>query len=283
MALRKRLLVLAAASASACGLVITGSGSAPLATDAAVPDSDVGDASIDAGGDAAVGVGACGDGGIMLALSFGSTADLQSFVTRAGNSPGPSTDPDAGVTLLRSTDLAARDSIWFANPVPLDTFDVTFETLVTCPDAGYNCGDGIAFAWLDAPSVDAAFAGGVGGGSSFGVPDRVGGNAVAVDLARGSPPPTLEILRLDSGLSAGTYPWVVSGVSAAELGSPAWNTVVITVRNGHAVVSGGGLQLEAGVAPLARGMFGLTAATGDDVAGFKVRNLHASFGCAPAP
>jgi hypothetical protein len=56
-----------------------------------------------------------------------------------------------------------------------------------CPPVGggYYCGDGIAFAWLDALSVNAGFAGGVGGGSSFGVPDGVGGNAVVVDLARG--------------------------------------------------------------------------------------------------
>jgi hypothetical protein len=169
---------------------------------------------------------------------------------------------------------------------------VTFETLVTCPPdgGGYYCGDGIAFVWLDAPSVDAMFADGAAGGDTFGIPNKIGGNAVAMDLVKGTDgrlndpdAPGLEIITLDGGLPAATYPWVVSGANVPALGAPRWNTIVISVHNGYAVVSGGGQQLEAGVAPLARGMFGFTAATGSDMAGFKVRNLHAAFGCAPAP
>src|SRR5262249_39276105 len=153
----------------ACGAACTRFGTS-------IPDSDnARDASSDAqekGDGALLDGGACGDGGIILTLSFSSTADLEAFVTRKDNNPGPSTELDAGVTLLRLTDLAARDSLWFPNPVPLDTFDVAFETLVTCPalDAGVYCGDGIALVWLDATSLDVAFAGGTAGGDAFGVP-----------------------------------------------------------------------------------------------------------------
>src|SRR5262249_30759579 len=135
---------------------------AAFGSDAAPPDGGAAD---DANVNADFGIRTCGDGGTMLGLSFGSAADLKSFFTRANSNPGRSIELDAGVTLLRVTDPGAHDSLWFANPVPLDTFDVTFETLVTCPTAaGSYCGDGIAFVWLDAASIDAAFAGGVAGG-----------------------------------------------------------------------------------------------------------------------
>jgi hypothetical protein len=282
-----RLLAVGLPSGAACTAFGTSVDEAPNAGDASI-DSDASDASIDQAGDAAGGLGACGDGGLRFALSFGSADDLRWFVPR-DNDSGPSIELDAGVTLLQPVQ-EARDSLWFPNPVPLDTFDVTFETLVTCPSTpGLWCGDGIAFVWLGATSVDEAFDGGVNQGATFGIPSKTGGNAVALDLVQGGAPqndpdvPALEIITLDSGLYAAQYPWVVSGANVPALGQPAWNTIVISVRNGNAVVSAGGLQLEAGVAPLARGMFGLTAATGADVAGFKVRNLRASFGCAPAP
>jgi hypothetical protein len=272
--------------APACGLTITGTGTATSPSDAGPGDAIApNDGSVPGeGGDGRT----CSDGGTSLTLSFGSPDDLKSFVSRSNNNAGPSIELDAGVTLLRVTDPGAHDSLWFAYPVPLDAFDVSFETLVTCPTAGPYCGDGIAFVWLDAASIDAAYAGGVAGGNAFGIPSKIGGNAVALDLVRDLPQndpdtPGLEIITLNSGLSAGTYRWVVSGANVPDLGRPMWNTIAISVRNGHAVVSSGGQKIEAGVAPLARGMFGFTAATGSDVAGFKVRNLRASFGCARAP
>jgi hypothetical protein len=224
---RGPLLLLGASTNSACALVV-GIGDHQLEPGAV---GDAGLASDAADGnavDAAVGVGTCGDGGIMLALPFGSADDLKSFVTRARDNPGPSIEPDAGVTLLLVTDQGARDAIWFANPVPLDTFDVTFETLVTCPTPPAYCGDGIAFAWLDATSIDVAFDAGAPGGAAFGIPSKFGGNAVAVDLlknaAQNDPDtPALEIITLNSSITAGNYPWVVSGKNVPDLGRPMWN------------------------------------------------------------
>jgi hypothetical protein len=231
------------------------------------------------------GVGACGDGGTSLALSFSSPADLLPFVvsTQSPN-PGPLFPPDAGMSLVRASEQGSRDTIWFVDPVSLDSFDVTFEALVTC---GIPCGDGAAFVWLDTTSVDGGFAGSTGGGSTFGIPSKLGGSAVAVDLIKGPDPrlndpdpPGLEIIQLDGGQPPGQYPWSVNSQGPLPaLSAPAWYGIAISVRGGHVVVIAAGTKLEADVAPRAYGVFGITAAGGSAAFSFNIRNLRASFGC----
>jgi hypothetical protein len=289
VARRNRLAVAAAILAPACGISVTGT-----PHDAGPATADAGSAIATEGGAVQPGTDGgrdldssdCVDAAFSLSVSFDTAAQLEPFVIATDKTPGPVIESDAGIRFFRSTDPGSRAALWFATPVPLDAFDVSFEILVTC---ARDCGDGLAFVWLDTGSADGGFAGLTNGGSSFGIPRNFGGGAVAVDLLQGPgsalndpPAPALEILGLDSGRSPGTFPWVVGGATAPDLDAPAWTKIAIKVRRGHVVVAAAGREVEADVPPLARGVFGITAATGSSHFTFNVRNLGASFGCAQA-
>jgi hypothetical protein len=231
----------------------------------------------------------CVDAGfVSVDASLGSAEDLTAFVPVAFVPDAaiqyPAIAPDAGTALLAG-EQSARSSIWFATPVPLAAFDVRFELLVTC--SSQDCADGLAFVWLDTSSVDAAFGVEADQGSSFGIPWRVGGAAVAVDLFQNTSPmndpltPALELLALDPASTPTAFPWVVGSAPAPALRSGAWTEMAISVRGAQVSVQYGPTVAKAGLPPVARGVFGITGATGTSAAGFNVRNLRGSFASCP--
>jgi hypothetical protein len=78
---------------------------------------------------------------------------------------------------------------------------------------------------------------------------------------------------------------MVSGSPPApEISSQSWIDIHITVQGAHVDTTFGGRHAEGDVGPLARGIFGITAATGTSTVGVSVRNFRGTFAsCPPAP
>jgi hypothetical protein len=179
----------------------------------------------------------------------------------------------------------ARSGLWFPTVVPLQAFDVDFEMQVRCPVPG-SCADGLAFAWLDLATLGPLT--NVNTGHAAGLPEGVAGAAFYADNYRNDetetsdpPAPALEIIGIDPTKPVGTYPWVVASRAASFM--EAWHAIGIRVRGGDVEVLYDGAPFLSGkVAPVAKGIIGLTAGTGGETDAVAVRKLKGRFfSCSP--
>lgn len=172
----------------------------------------------------------------------------------------------------------SRGGIWLRTNVPTRAFDVSFSIYVRCV-AG--CGDGAAVAWLS--TTNAAVVGQAASGHSFGIPPTVAGAAVAVDLYRNSqtgdgPTPNVSLLALDSARNPGDYPWTVAKSPADSTLLGALRKLEIRARGGVVETRVDGQLAVSGTLPTGfSALFGITAASGGEIASFFVRDFAGSF------
>ncbi len=189
--------------------------------------------------------------------------------------PVPPQDPDAGV-LYES----ARSGLWLAERVPTVAFDVDFEMHVRCPDP--NCGDGFAFAWIDATAI--AVGQTAATGSALGTPTNLAGGAVAADLFLNEENgdivvPALQVRSFDTTQTTTDYVFVVAH-QAIDPFINKWRKIAISVRGDDVTVRYDGSMnpvLTGKVPSIAKSTVGLTAATGGLVSAAAVRNVHGRF------
>lgn len=194
--------------------------------------------------------------------------------------------PDAAPMPKEAELTSVRSAAWLPAPVPLTSFDVTFQAQVRCTSA-ISCGDGLIFAWLDTVNPDLLDHGGTG--HTAGLPELVGGAGVNIDDYQNGPSetndpytPSLQIVQLDPAQKVGTYPWqkAIEKLNFFD----AWHTYTVRQRGGAVTVFyDGTMQLSANVTRVKKGFVGLTAGTGSDTDAIAVRNFQGTFYDCVAP
>lgn len=251
------------------------------ARDAAVEPGDAGDASIDADAGCSPTVSADPlttlDPAKWVVVANTDNAGYPQVTTPGGAAPG------AWVELVHDVDFA-KGGIWWAQKLATRAFDVSFAVYVEC---GAKCGDGIAFAWVDAPSA-ADLANG-DNGAVLGIPKQVAGAAVELDLFQNDelgdgPAPSMRVLRLDATKSPGTYAWVVASSPKDDALKGAVHTIALRLRAGVVHVSVDAKEVTSGaVASGFSGYAGLTAANGGFNGRVFVRDFSAkTYACDPS-
>lgn len=190
--------------------------------------------------------------------------------------PMPPEDPDGGVYYE-----SARSGLWLAERVPTVAFDVDFEMHVRCPHAD-ACGDGFAFAWIDATAIAVGQAAATG--SALGTPTNLAGGAVAADLFLNEDNgdivvPALQVRSFDPAQTTTDYAFVVAH-QAIDPFINKWRKIAISVRGDDVTVGYDGSMnpvLTGKVPSIAKSTVGLTAATGGLVSAAAVRNVHGRF------
>jgi hypothetical protein len=265
---------LAAGSLDACGIGVEGS---MAATDAAAP--------LDGGTDASLPPPpTCTPVVLKDALSTIDAAVWRE-VRDGSNGTYPQIVPSPespfsspALSLVKPAAPSSRGGIWLQTRVPTRAFDVTLSFQIKCTAP---CAEGLAVVWLN--TTDANVLDSAASGRGFGIPPTVAGAAVAIDLARNSetgegPTPSVSLLSIDGAQNPGDYAW-------AKPSGPADTTLVsglrkleIHARAGNVEVRVDGVLAVSGPSKLGfQGLFGVTAATGGDVAEFFVRDFSGSF------
>jgi hypothetical protein len=176
--------------------------------------------------------------------------------------------------------------LWHTQVVPFEAFDISFDIYALC---GGSCGDGLAVAWVAEASAtqlaDAA------PGATLGIPKKLAGAVVALDLAsnadRGETEgPAMTVLDLDGSDPTTAYDWVV-GTSETnnKLVNQGAKRIDIKMRAKVVTVRVDGVEAAQGtVANLpAKGMFGFTAASGAFNAVIAIGDVKAKFYRCNAP
>ena len=273
--MRGLVLVLGVVTA-ACGLGLEGTRLS--ADDASVPPDDAGatDASLPP-------PPACTPVVVKDPLTSIDTATWK--IVKDGNNgsypklvPAPESPLPSPTLSLVTPAGSSRGGLWLQTKVPTRAFDVTFSVYVRCVS---GCADGLAVAWLkalDAKVLDTATR-----GRTLGIPPTVAGGAVAIDVYRNSqtgdgPTPSVELLAIDGAQNPGDYAWVKATGPADVTLTGALRKVSIRARAGEVEVSVD--DVLAAKTPLPLGfpaIFGITAATGGEVASYFVRDFSGSF------
>lgn len=194
--------------------------------------------------------------------------------------------PDADPVPKQSEIKDVNSGIWLTTPLPLTSFDVSFEAQIRCTSAG-SCADGLIFAWLD--TTNATLLSNKTYGNGAGVPDMVGGGGIDIDNYKNDSTesndpyaPSLQILALDATKAAGRYQWwtAIEKVSFAD----AWHKYTIKQRGGAVTLTfDGAMQLTATIPTVKTGLVGLTAGTGGESDAVAVRAFSGTFYDCVAP
>lgn len=174
----------------------------------------------------------------------------------------------------------ARGAVYWKTPVPTRALDVRLTYAIA---AGQGGGDGMAVVWLD--TRDEQKLSDATSGSTMGVPRRVDGRGVEVDLYENGRPyddpasPHAAILGLRSDANPGDYDWHL-GKTGRDLDLVGLGKVLVIKQrrsSGLEVSKASGPLVAVAAGPDFTGMFGVTAACGASTATVALLELEASF------
>jgi hypothetical protein len=194
--------------------------------------------------------------------------------------------PDADPVPKQSEYADSQSDLWLTTPVPLTSFDVSFEAQIRCT-SGSSCADGLIFAWLD--STNANILTNKNYGSGGGLPDFTAGAGIDIDNYKNEPAeqndpyaPSLQIIQLDPAQKIGVYAWqkAIEKLSFAD----AWHKYTIKQRAGSVTLFYDGvMQLTANVPAVKTGIVGWGAGVGGESDSVAIRNASATFYDCVAP
>jgi hypothetical protein len=182
----------------------------------------------------------------------------------------------------------AAAALWIPQVVPLHAFDLELEFFVLCRSDLVECADGLNIVWLDATSTSLLTNSNTGHMAAL-PPGTAGAGIVLDTYPNGRDEtndlvvPAIELIQLDPTKPLGAYDWKVAIATPPFPG--AWHKLDVSVRDGAVSVRYDGRDvLTSSVRSFARGLFGMTAGSGENADAVAVRNLHARFyECAPPP
>lgn len=289
---RRSVVVLGVVIAAAgCGLGVEGEaavseGTPPDATTsapdgaAAVDADDAGDASADADAGCSPTIASDPlttlDANKWVVVANAENAGYPQITTPGGAAPG------SWLELVHDVDFA-KGGVWWRQKLATRAFDVSFAVYVAC---GSKCGDGVAFAWVDAPTTDGLADG--DNGAVVGMPKNVAGGAAELDFFQNDelgdgPAPSVSVLGLEASKSPGTYAWVVASSPKDDALENAVHTISLRLRAGVVHASVDGKEVTSGaVASGFAGYAGFTAANGGFNGRVFVRDFSAkTYACDP--
>jgi hypothetical protein len=273
----------------ACGLTARGS----AALDGGEADTETVDAgtSLDAASDAAIDVEAGPDCTAVVVEDMFSTAQfdpakwIATRNTANVDSPKPYFTDRPLLSMLDATALNARGGLWYTAPVPFTGFEVDLDVDMVCSG---SCGDGLAVNFLD--TATAAQLDDAQTGDTLGVPSKLSGAAVSVDLAKNAAigdgdSPAVQILDVDATKVPGQYPWTVAVSPQMSTIKNTSHRLSLSGRNQQLTVKvDGAVVVQGAMAKLpTEGTFGFSAASGGYTAGITIADVRAKFYRCNAP